>query len=77
MTLQDKIYHTEQIADAIQRQEKFYIISRGCMIDSLPTPQTCGTMTQQRSYAIGKAMDILQNLSLRYVWSLRSRRTKD
>jgi len=64
MTLQDKIYHTEQIADAIQRQEKFYIISRGCMIDSLPAPQIAGTMTQQRSYAMDKAMDIIESIAL-------------
>jgi uroporphyrinogen-III decarboxylase len=64
MTLQDKIEHTNAIADAIQRQEKFYIISRGCMINPLPTPQVAGTMVQRRSYAMGKAMDILNTLSL-------------
>ena len=64
MTLQDKIEHTTAIADAIQRQEKFYILSRDCMISPLPTPQVAGTMVQRRSYAMGKAMDILNTLSL-------------
>ena len=64
MTLQDKIYHTEQIADAIQRGEQTYQITPVCLLESLPTPQIAGTMVQRRSYAMGKAMDILNTLSL-------------
>ena len=70
MTLQDKIHHTEQMANAIQRRENMYSISLkegNGLINydiELPAPQVAGTMTQQRSYAVGKAMDILQNLSL-------------
>jgi len=61
MTLQDKIYHTNEIANAIQRRDDFYTLSGAKNIKhfNLPTPQVAGTMTQQRSYAIGKAMDIL------------------
>lgn len=62
MTLQDKIHHTNEMANAIQRQEKFYVISRGCMINPLPTPQTAGTMQQQRTYAMDKAMSIIENV---------------
>lgn len=62
MTLDDKIFHTEKIADAIQREDKFYIISRGSMI-KLPTPQVAGTMTQQRTYAMDKAMDIIEQIN--------------
>ena len=69
MTLQDKIHHTEKIADAIQRRDKYYDIvdtpittfSRVRHI-SLPTPQKCGTMTQQRTYATGKAMEIIEQI---------------
>ena len=91
MTLQDKIYHTEQMANAIQRREEFYTLeilesaesgyspettlnvanynSEGVRISSLkhielPAPQVAGTMVQRRSYAMGKAMDILNTLSL-------------
>ena len=71
MTLQDKIYHTEQMANAIQRREEYYDIVETPITTfskvkhiELPAPQVAGTMTQQRSYAVGEAMDILQNLSL-------------
>jgi len=72
MTLQDKIHHTNEIANAIQRRQKFYIMpSESEAIDfefknriELPTPQTAGTMTQQRTYAMGKAMDIIENVHL-------------
>tara|TARA_R110000772_G_scaffold15527_1_gene45051 strand:- start:289 stop:483 length:195 start_codon:yes stop_codon:yes gene_type:complete len=64
MTLQDKIYHTEQMADAIQRGEKTYQITPVNLLESLPAPQIAGTMVQRRSYAMGKAMDILNTLSL-------------
>ena len=65
MTLQQKIHHTEMIADAIQRHEKIYRFDDGeglpCNI-LLPTPQVCGTSTQQRSYARDKAKEILAGL---------------
>jgi hypothetical protein len=65
MTLQDKIYHTEQIANAIQRREEYYtIVGTQVRHIELPTPQVAGTMTQQRSYAVGKAMDIIESISL-------------
>ena len=72
MTLQDKIYHTNEMANAIQRRDKHYTLevseAEGWLVDEihieLPTPQTAGTMVQQRSYATSKAMDIIQNLSL-------------
>ena len=61
MTLQDKIHHANEIANAIQRG------AITCTYDNasiqLPTPQRAGTMTQQRSYAMGKAMDILNHIS--------------
>ena len=71
MTLQDKIHHTEQIANAIQREgQSVYIMPskneeidhEGKRIIKLPTPQRAGTMTQQRSYAMGKAMDIIEQI---------------
>jgi hypothetical protein len=65
MTLQDKIYHTEQIANAIQRREEYHtIVGTQVRHIELPAPQTCGTMTQQRSYATSKAQEILNHLSL-------------
>jgi len=71
MTLQDKIYHTNEIANAIQRREEFYDIVETPITTfskvrhiELPTPQVAGTMTQQRSYAVGKAMDIIESIAL-------------
>ena len=80
MTLQDKIHHTNEIANAIQRQESHYSFDRdnklmgkpSVFLDNLrrsrmiklPTPQVAGTMGQQRTYAMMKAMDIIENLSL-------------
>jgi len=65
MTLQDKIYHTNEMANAIQRREDFYTLETDKVRHiELPTPQVAGTMTQQRTYAMGKAMDILNTLSL-------------
>ena len=65
MTLQHKIQQTEVIADAIQRHEKIYRFDDGeglpCNI-LLPTPQVCGTLTQQRSYAVDRAKEILAGL---------------
>ena len=65
MTLQQKIYHTKRIADSIQRGETTYTYDEASAIFltvPLPTPQRCGTMTQQRTYAMGKAMDIVEGL---------------
>ena len=59
MTTQKKIHHQRLIADAIQRGEKTYQITPVCLLENLPTPQTCGTMTQQRTYAMDKALEIL------------------
>ena len=61
MTLQQKIYHTKRIADAIQRQESEYATWEFTKLIPLPTPQVCGTMTQRRTYAMGKAMDLIEN----------------
>jgi len=58
MTLQQKMYHQRQMANAIQRGDKSY---RGKF---LPTPQVCGTMTQQRTYAMDKAMEILNAMDM-------------
>lgn len=57
MTLQEKLHHQKQMANAIQRQDEFYTIEQTHIM--LPTPQTSGTMTQQRTYAMDKAMEIL------------------
>ena len=65
MTLQQKIHHANLIADAIQRGATTYTYDEASAIFltiSLPTPQRCGTMTQQRTYAMGKAMDIVEGL---------------
>ena len=63
MTLQDKIYHTKEIANAIQRREDFYTLKTDKVRHiELPTPQVAGTMTQQRTYAMGKAMDIVEQI---------------
>ena len=65
MTLHDKIYHTNEMANAIQRREDFYTLETDKVRHiELPTPQVAGTMMQQRTYAMGKAMDILNTLSL-------------
>ena len=57
MTTQQKLHHQRQIANAIQRHEEFYKIESTNIL--LPTPQVCGTMTQQRTYAMDKAFEIL------------------
>jgi len=71
MTLQDTLHHTEQIANAIQRRDKHYTLevseAEGWLVDEihieLPTPQRAGTMTQQRSYAVDKAQELLEALN--------------
>ena len=62
MTLQQKLYHQRQIANAIQRGDNTYQITPVCLLENLPTPQTCGTMTQQRTYAMDKAFEILMGM---------------
>ena len=47
MTTQERLHHQRQIANAIQRHEEFYKIESTNIM--LPTPQVCGTMTQQRT----------------------------
>ena len=60
MTLQQKIHHSNQIADAIQRHEDEYATWELTKAIPLPAPQLCGTMTQRRSYAVGKAMSLIE-----------------
>ena len=61
MTTQEKLHHQKQIANAIQRREEFYILDTKPYPTHflLPAPQVCGTMTQQRTYAMDKAFEIL------------------
>ena len=63
--MKDKFYYTNEIANAIQRRELFYTMQDAIPKEhiKLPTPQTCGTMTQQRSYAMGKAMTLIEEYS--------------
>mgnify|MGYP003154024038 CR=1 FL=1 len=64
MTLQQEIYHTKRIADAIQRREDYYTLETDKVRHiELPTPQVCGTMTQQRCYAVDKAQQILEDVT--------------
>jgi len=62
MTTQERIHHQRQIANAIQRGDNTYQITPVCLLENLPTPQTCGTMTQQRTYAMDKAFEILMGM---------------
>ena len=53
------------MANDIQRREDFYTLETDKVRHiELPTPQVAGTMTQQRTYAMGKAMDIIESISL-------------
>jgi hypothetical protein len=61
MTLQQKIHHAKQIANAIQRHESEYATWELSKAIKLPTPQVAGTMTQQRTYAMGKAMELIES----------------
>jgi len=65
MTLEETNDHTNEMANAIQREQEYYtlVINGSAYSIMLPTPQTCGTMTQQRSYAMDKAQEILNHLS--------------
>ena len=62
MTTQEKLYHQRQIANAIQRGDKTYQITPTNLLESLPTPQVCGTITQQRTYDMDKAMQIVESI---------------
>ena len=62
MTLQQKLYHQRQIANAIQRGDKTYQLTSTNLLESLPAPQVCGTITQQRTYAMDKAMQIVESI---------------
>ena len=64
MTLQEKLHHQRQIANAIQKHEEFYRLDTKPYPTHilLPAPQTCGTMTQQRTYAMDKAMQIVESV---------------
>ena len=62
MTTQERLHHQRQIANAIQRGDKTYQITPTNLLESLPTPQSCGTMTQQRTYAMDKAMQIVESI---------------
>ena len=61
MTHSEKIKLTNQIADAIQKGSDTmgYISEAGTYKFLLPTPQTAGTMVQQRSYAVSRAIDMV------------------
>ena len=64
MTLQEKLFHQKQMANAIQRREEYYtIVGTEVRHIELPTPQVAGTMTQQRTYATGKAMEIIEQIT--------------
>ena len=65
MTLQEKLFHQKQMANAIQRQDEFYTLDvddRTKHIE-LPTPQVCGTITQQRTYAMDKAISLIETFN--------------
>ena len=62
MTTQERLHHQKEIADAIQRGATTYTIDRASIL--LPTPQVCGTMTQQRTYAMDKAMEMLNAMDM-------------
>ena len=64
MTLQQKIYHSNLIADAIQRHEDEYSTWELSKTIKLPTPQVCGTMTQQRCYAMSVAIGLIEGYEL-------------
>lgn len=63
MNLEFKIHHTEAIADAIQRKEQTYRlpgVNGSHRYLSLPNPQLAGTMVQRRTYAIDKAIELIE-----------------
>ena len=64
MNLQDKIHHTNEMADAIQKGEAFYTMETSQIMHILlPNPQVAGTMVQRRSYAMDKAMNLIESIT--------------
>jgi|TARA_R110000737_G_scaffold92011_1_gene124751 hypothetical protein len=64
MNLQDKIHHTNEMADAIQKGEAFYTMETSQIMHILlPNPQVAGTMVQRRSYAMDKAMNLIETIT--------------
>lgn len=61
MNLLEQNNHTMEMANAIQREQEYYtlVMNGSAYSIMLPTPQRTGTMTQQRTYAIDKAEEIL------------------
>lgn len=61
MTHTEKINLTNKIADAIQNGTSTmgYMNQDGCYKFTLPSPQIAGTMTQQRTYAVSRAIDLV------------------
>ena len=53
------------MANAIQRHQEYYtLVMKGSAYSiMLPTPQVAGTMTQQRTYAMDKAQEILNQFA--------------
>ena len=64
MNLQDKIHHTNEMANAIQKGEAFYTMETSQIMHILlPNPQVAGTMVQRRSYAMDKAMNLIESIT--------------
>ena len=64
MNLQDKIHHTNEMANAIQKGEAFYTMKTSQIMHILlPNPQVAGTMVQRRSYAMDKAMNLIETIT--------------
>tara|TARA_R110002167_G_C12149979_1_gene601189 strand:+ start:247 stop:492 length:246 start_codon:yes stop_codon:yes gene_type:complete len=64
MNLQDKIHHTNEMANAIQKGEAFYTMETSQIMHILlPNPQVAGTMVQRRSYAMDKAMNLIETIT--------------
>jgi len=64
MNLQDKIQYTNEMADAIQRGEAFYTLETNQIMHILlPNPQTVGTMVHRCSYAMDKAMNLIESIT--------------
>tara|TARA_R110002126_G_scaffold234934_1_gene378835 strand:- start:242 stop:451 length:210 start_codon:yes stop_codon:yes gene_type:complete len=52
------------MADAIQKGEAFYTMETSQIMHILlPNPQVAGTMVQRRSYAMDKAMNLIETIT--------------
>ena len=62
MTLEEENDNVQAVANAIQRHDKYCSVKSKGRERSfpLPSPQVAGTMTQQRTYAMDKAADIVR-----------------